>query len=151
MAQADEKAETTLKLSRVFRASPERLFEAWTKPEALSRWFGPSPEMTVPVADVDLRVGGNYRITMQNLDGEQFTAIGVYREIKPAERLVFTWVWEQGGPDVGETEVTLEFRAAGPGTELTLTHTLFPDSGVRDHHGEGWSGSLDCLETYLAS
>ena len=145
--------QTVLKITRTFHAPKAKVFEAWTTPGVLKQWFGPSAEFTVAVADVDLRVGGNYRLQMIDPGGESHTAIGTYREITRPEKLVFTWSWEAGHgcdgepmPEMGETLVTVEFLQKDDDTEMTLTHELFPDAQTRDKHNEGWTGCLARLE-----
>ena len=132
----------TLRLTRVVPARRDVVFRAWTDPEALRRWWVPFEGTTVPAAEVDLRPGGRYRLTMRNAKGEEFHLSGVYREVRPPERLVYTWRWE--GAD-GETLVTVDFEASGATTLLHLTHERFPDDAVRDRHGTGWAGVLDRL------
>ena len=93
-----------LEIKRLIKAPRERVFEAWTNAEQLKKWFGPDEDIVVPQTKVDLRAGGKYRIQMKKPDGEFHTATGTYREVKPPERLVFTWSWEKDGsePDFGE-------------------------------------------------
>ena len=89
--------ETILILKHVFSAPRQKVFDAWTQPALLKQWFAPSDEFDNPVVDVDLRVGGKYRIIMRHVPKNvQHAAIGEYREIRPPERLVFTWAWEGG-------------------------------------------------------
>jgi uncharacterized protein YndB with AHSA1/START domain len=145
----ETRSEITLNLTRTYSAPREEVFRAWTEPEALKRWFAPSDEFSTPIAEVDLRVGGAYRIGMKPPDQEDmFIVVGTYREVQPPERLVFTWSWEEG-MDVGETLVTVEFRDLGGSTEVVLTHELFPNEQARDKHNEGWSGCLERLEKIL--
>ena len=136
----------TLRLTRVVPARREVVFRAWTDPEALRRWWVPFEGMTVPAAEVDLRPGGRYRFTMRSPKGEEFGLTGVYREVRPPERLVYTWRWEGTERDGdGETLVTVDFEARGATTLLHLTHEQFPDADTRDRHGAGWGGVLDGL------
>src|SRR6266852_2787555 len=146
----------TLEIKRLIKAPRERVFEAWTDPEQLKKWFGPDDDMVVPLAKVDLRVGGKYRIQMKRPDGEFHTAVGTYREVNPPERLVFTWAWEKDGskPDFGEVEpsemlVTLEFHARGQQTELVLRQERFASVESRDRHEQGWTGCFDKLEKFF--
>lgn len=149
MTTQETRSEITLNLTRTYSAPREEVFRAWTEPEALKRWFAPSDEFSTPIAEVDLRVGGAYRIGMKPPDQEDmFIVVGTYREVQPPERLVFTWSWEEG-MDVGETLVTVEFRDLGGSTEVVLTHELFPNEQARDKHNEGWSGCLKRLEKIL--
>ncbi|MGH7858430.1 MAG: SRPBCC family protein [Candidatus Binatia bacterium] len=149
MATAQPRPDTTLFLRRKFAAPPEKVFRAFTEPEALKRWWMPNEGFSVPAAEIDLRVGGSYRVAMKNPKGEVFYLSGTYREIRPPERLVYTWRWEATEMDIGETLVTVDFRGEGGSTELQVTHELFPDALQRDRHGTGWSGCLDHLPTAL--
>ena len=140
--------ETTLHLTRTFPAPREKVFRAWTDPEELKKWWGPEGYET-PTAEVDLRVGGAYRFGMQKSpDGDIFYLRGTYREVRPPERLVYTWRWE-AEPELGETLVTVEFLARGGSTEVVLTHELFPSKEARDGHSRGWNSSLDRLAKAL--
>lgn len=117
------------------KAGRERVFAAWTEPELLVRWWGPGAE-----AEVDLRVGGRYRLSMQ-FDWGPMVCVGEYREIVPPERLVFTFRWE-GDPSGEETLVTLTLREVEGGTELVLRHEGFADAAVAENHRAGW---MDCV------
>ena len=144
MASRQVDAATTLAIRRTFPAPRERVCRAWTDPTELMRWWGPKGYET-PSAEVDLRAGGRYRLAMRKLpDGEVFHLTGVYQEVRPPERLVYTWRWE-AEPELGETLVTVEFLDRGTFTEVALTHERFPSDAIRDRHGEGWSSCLDRL------
>lgn len=121
-------------------ASRDRVFAAWTDPELLVRWWGPEAE-----AEVDLRVGGRFRLSMQ-FDWGAMVSVGAYREILSPERLVFTFGWE-GDQTQEETLVMLTLQEAEGGTELTLTHEGFDDPAVAANHRAGW---LDCVERLAA-
>src|SRR5690349_21685357 len=129
----------SLTIKRKLKATAETVFDAWTKPEALKRWFGPSDDMEIVIATADLRVGGRYRIVGQEPGGEQHRVGGVYRDIVPGRKLVFTWAWEST-PE-RESLVTVEIKPAADGCDLTLTHEQFFDEAARDRHQHGWSGS----------
>lgn len=148
MAQLHASPQTTLRLTRTFAAPREKVFGAWTHPEELKKWFHP-PGYETPSAEIDLRVGGKYRIGMRKLpDGEVFYLSGTYREVRPPERLVYTWKWE-AEPELGDTVVTVEFHGRGGSTEIVLTHELFPTEKARQEHEHGWSGGLDNLARIL--
>jgi uncharacterized protein YndB with AHSA1/START domain len=129
-------------------ASLERVFEAWSRPEALSRWFVVEPSWRARATN-DFRVGGGYRVEMRRDDGTIFVAFGEYLEIDPPRRLVFTW--SSAAPPVRRSVVTIELAPAGAATELTLTHDLLPDSPEGRAHAIGWDGSLSSLERHLSS
>ena len=143
MAPASQTAPVTLRLTRVFAAPRERVFRAWTDPEALKRWSGPG-DLVAPLAEVDLRVGGRYRIHMRAPDGTVHKVTGLYQVVEQPGRLVYTWFWETW-PEIGETLVTVEFRDRGNETEVALTHERFPNDEVRDSHEKGWTGALEKL------
>lgn len=104
--------------------------------------------MTPALAEVDLRVGGRYRLGMRAPDGAAvYVCTGVYREVTPPSRLVYTWAWE--GQDGPETLVTVEFLDRGGATEVVLTHEGFADAGSRDQHATGWNGCLGSLARTL--
>lgn len=142
-------ADTILTISRTFPAARERVFQAWTDPEALKHWWGAGPGFTAMVAEVDLRVGGRYRLSMKPPEGDAvYVSTGVFREVRPPSRLVYTWAWEgTGGP---ETLVTVEFHERGTATEVVLTHEQFVDAKMRDEHAQGWNGCFDQLDRHLA-
>jgi glutathione S-transferase len=140
-----------VRVTRQIRAKRERVFRAFTDPNDLRRWSAPRG-FTVPLAEVDLRVGGRYRISMRTPDGEVHTATGTYQEITPPRRLVYTWQWEGGMEgDQTETTITVEFHERGEGTEVIFTHEGFSEQKRRDKHEEGWISTLDHLEDFFNS
>jgi len=148
--------DATLVLRRLLNAPPERAFRAWTTPEHIRQWMCPEPGMSVPLASMDLRVGGKFRIQMKKSDGEFYTAVGEFREVKAAERLVYTWDFEKdgGGTEFGEVEgkqslITVEFLKRGNQTEFVLTHTRFATPQSRDSHAVGWGKIVDSYATLL--
>lgn len=138
----------TLRLVRVFQAPRERVWRAWTDPGQMKHWFGPRG-FTTPSIELDLRPGGRYRIAMQPPEGGVFHLNGVFREVVPPERLVYTFQWEKAGWDYPETLVTAEFRERDGATELVLTHERFPEEKMRDDHGGGWSSCLERFAEFL--
>lgn len=137
--------EPTLRLTRMIRADPAAVFDAWTQPEHLKRWSAPEG-LDVDAAEVDLRVGGRYSIRMQAPDGGHHTAVGEYREIERPHRLSYSWRWSEPGNDHYDTLVTVEFHARDGATEVVLTHELFPDAEIAGKHDEGWTSCLNRLE-----
>ena len=146
MATVTTKPSLTIK--RRFNASPAKVFRAWTDPEKVKLWMGPG-EVTVLSAESDPRTGGRYRWLMKAPDGEEHDVSGVYREIVPNEKLVFTWAWKST-PE-RESLVTLTFKGDGDGTLFTLTHEQFFDEEARDRHQGGWNSAMDKLDKYLAA
>jgi uncharacterized protein YndB with AHSA1/START domain len=136
----------SLTIKRRFNAPPAKVFSAWTDPEKVKHWMGPR-EVKVLAAEGDARTGGRFRWLMQAPDGAHHDASGIYREVVPNEKLVFTWAWKST-PE-RESLVTLTFKADGEGTLFTLTHEQFFNEEARDHHNQGWTGAMDKLGEYL--
>ncbi len=148
-----------LQLTRVFDAPRELVFKAWTDANQFKQWFGAAAceGSSLQSVKADVRAGGKYRLQVRRADGEFFTTVGTYREVKPPERLVFTWQFEKDGrgEEFGEVEspemlVTLEFKARGKQTELILTHERFASVESRDRHEEGWIRCLNELGKFVA-
>ncbi len=142
--------ELALQLEHRFAASRDQVFEAWTNPEVLKRWWAAAPTWETPLAEVDVREGGSYRLSMLTDEGETHTVRGEYREISPPERLAYTWSWEEGpepamaGSD--ETLVVVEFLEDGDGTLVKLTHSGFASEEIKGMHAHGWEAVLANLE-----
>lgn len=143
-----EKTGASLVIRQIFPATPERLFAAWTNPEQMNAWFHPGGQMK-SITAVNLTVGGHYRIEMRSEKSGPYVVQGVYREIIPNKKLVFTWRWvaEDAEP---ETLVTVDFIPVGAAeTEIVLTHDHFIQAEERDNHGEGWQGTFVQLAAHL--
>ncbi|MGF6754604.1 SRPBCC family protein [Paraburkholderia sp. GAS42] len=137
----------SLTLQRRLNASPEKVYGAWTEPAQIAKWMHPAGNDVVH-AEMDVRVGGRFRVILHAPDGEKHDVSGVYREVVPGERLVFTWAWHST-PE-RESLVTVALRRDGDATVLTLTHEQFFDEAARDNHRSGWTDALDCLERLYA-
>jgi len=137
----------SLTLKRRLNAAPAKVFAAWTDPEKLKRWFAPGESQTI-LAESDPHVGGRYRIVARTPDGEEHDVSGIYREVVPDAKLVFTWAW-RSTPE-RESLVTLTFKPDGDGCLFTLLHEQFFDEAARDRHNTGWTSALDKLEAYFA-
>lgn len=135
----------SLTIKRRFNAAPAKVFAAWSDPEKMTHWMGPAGVQKL-VAKTDLRVGGKYHIQMI-MAGDEHNVSGVYREIVPNEKLVFTWAWKST-PE-RESLVTVTFKDDNGGTIMTLLHEQFFDADARDRHNAGWTGTMDKLEKYL--
>jgi len=140
-AKKEERAGTTLEIRRTIPAPRERVFDAWTQAKELNKWSAPSP-MT-PKAEVDLRIGGRYRIVMRGPDGIDRIVGGVYRTIERPSKLVYTWKWEES--PMADSLVTIDFVERGKATEVLLRHEGLSDPDSRARHEHGWIGCLDNL------
>jgi len=134
-------------MQRVFKADPEKLFDAWTKPEFIRQWFHAKENWTTPLAEADLRVGGKWKVDMQMENGKIHHSLGEYRVIEKPHKLAFTW--HPYGDMTVETLVTLRFKKLPDGTtELTLTHEGLRNEKEKGDHTGGWTGCLQCLGTF---
>ena len=136
----------SLALVRRFRAPPARVWAAWTQPELLALWFGPH-HTRVERAEAELRIGGRFRVALREDNGERHEVTGLYAEIVPPERLVFSWNWVSTPERV--SRVTVLLRSVPEGTEVTLTHDRFADEETATRHTRGWTESLERLIALL--
>jgi uncharacterized protein YndB with AHSA1/START domain len=146
-AQPKLDVKPSLTLKRRLNAAPAKVYAAWTDPAQIARWFGPDAG-PVDRAETDVRVGGRYRVVFHTLDGEEHCVSGVYREVVPDAKLVFTWAW-RSTPE-RESLVTVMIKPDGEGSLLTLIHEQFFDEAARAGHERGWTGTLDKIEKLFA-
>ena len=138
----------SLSLQRHYPVAPEKVWRAWTDPQALARWWGPGPGEPVSLAELDVRVGGRFRIVFGGPDGKMHECAGVYQEVVPNKKLVFTWSWPNSTPE-RISVVTITFSAVNDGTELNFRHEQLFDEKARDDHKRGWTATLDKLTEFL--
>ena len=138
---------TSLQIRRIYPQSVAAVYAAWSDPEQVKYWMNPSDAFGEAEIAIDMRVGGRYRFVLHTPDGETHRVGGVYREIVPNRKLVYSWAWEST-PE-RESLVTVEFKPSGQGTEVVLTHQRFADGQARDRHQHGWNGCLDRLARNL--
>jgi uncharacterized protein YndB with AHSA1/START domain len=131
---------------RTIRASASRVFEAWTQPEQLCAWWGPRP-VSCASAQVDLRVGGRYRIVNLLPDLSLLAIEGVFQVVEVPRKLVYTWKMGDGAEE--SSLVTVRFEPEGDSTEVIIAHEQIPSAAVRDSHEHGWRGCLDGLERHF--
>ena len=145
-----EPAERVLVITRIFDAPRTLVFRAWTEPEYLMRWWGPNG-FTTTSCEMDLRPGGAWRVAMRSPQGREDRQRGIFREIVPPERLVFTYAFEDAAGNRGhETLVTVTFAEHEGKTKLTVNQAVFETVAVRDDHVRGWGEALDHLAKYVA-
>lgn len=143
---ANEKKE--LVINRTFNASREIIFNLWTDPNHVVKWWGPkhhpATEMTM-----DVRPGGKWRACLRSVeDGKELWMNGVFREIQKPERIVFTFKWEEEGERGIETLITIKFTEANGMTEMNFHQVPFQSSGEREGHQEGWMSTFDRLNEF---
>jgi uncharacterized protein YndB with AHSA1/START domain len=148
MAQSSTQDRPSLSITRHYAVPPEKVWRAWTEPQALSRWFGPGEPGSVTRAELDVRVGGRYRISFRTQDGEEHAVSGTYQEVVENRRLSFTWAWQSTPLRV--SLVTIELRLTAQGTELDFRHDRFFDQEARDNHERGWAATFAKLDEFLA-
>ena len=142
-----------LVINRVFDAPPALVFSLWSDPEHVKRWWHPR-RYTTPAFEMDFRVGGAYRYCIRTDDGVESWAQGRYREIVPAQRLVFTFRWDSGHAEHDADtliSVTFEPRDSGAKTFVTFRQEPFASASRRDSHAEGWAQVLDSLAAFIAA
>jgi uncharacterized protein YndB with AHSA1/START domain len=124
----------SVRLQRDFRAPVARVFEAWSNPAFITKWW-----KNLDVAKMDFRPGGELELRWKSWDGR---VTGTFREIVQNERIVFTWSADPTPEGCAESRVTLELEDRGEITRLTLTHDLNADKAEADMHRDGWSKAL---------
>lgn len=141
---------TSLTLVRRIAARPSIVFDALTTPEGIRGWWGPDAG-PVLFAELDLRVGGAFRVRFRMLDGSEHECGGTYLVVDPPDHLAMSWRWLSGGmAGDAESRVEMILRTIETGTELTFTHAQLPDEASRDSHRDGWTASLAKLEAMFA-
>ena len=149
MASPEARASSSVRITRTFAASRERVFRAFSEKEGVKVWFAePSHLAWLEEPTLDLRPGGRYRFKVG--DGTKvWTVHGSYLEVEPPSRLVFTWLWENDPTrgDSGDTVVTVELFDRDGQTEVVLTHEGFAGDLVRREHDQGWAECLDAIST----
>lgn len=139
---------STLNIERTFQAPAQAVFDAFTSPEVMRRWWHVERDWSTAVAEVDLRLGGAVRVVMRSADGTEYGGGGVYTEIEPPSRLAFTWLWDDN--DTRQL-IEIDFEEAGGATRVRFTHSgLWDEEAVRSHD-MGWSSSFDLLDAALAA
>ena len=142
-------SQIALVVRRTINASAARVYEAWTEPEQLVRWWGPRP-VTCSAAEMDLRVGGEYRISNLLPDGSVVLIAGRFEVVEPPRRLVYTWQIERKqSPPPERSRVTVLFEPRDDKTEVVVVHELIDTEATRADHEQGWNGCLAGLAEYF--
>ncbi len=142
-----------VELRQLVHASAEVAFEAWTEAEHVKQWWAPSGTFVCTLAEIDLRVGGRYRLHMHDSTEQGTCKVhGEFREISPPERLVYTWNAETHQGKVSNSLVTVEFHRQGKQrTEVVLRHSGLPDTPIRQGHRETWEKMLASFAGHASS
>jgi uncharacterized protein YndB with AHSA1/START domain len=135
-------------LTRVLNAPRRLVWEAWTTQAALRQWWGPK-HFTLPVCELDFRVGGAYRWVMRGPDGNDYPMQGTFLEIVTHERIVFRAILDDEEPD-HEIMTTVTFATQKEQTLLTMRQTYYKVAEMKTNGAPvGWNQSLDRLAEYL--
>ena len=146
MNDVQEVETTALKVSKVYNATVESVWNAWTNPEEISKWWLPEGFTEPSSPEVDLKVGGEFKYPMKPAEGKAFYAYGVFKEIVPNELIKSTWKWSHADQ---ETLLTVTFRKIDDGTQLTIVHELFGDEEQKNLHTDGWNKCMARIEEVL--
>jgi uncharacterized protein YndB with AHSA1/START domain len=159
--QSHELNGTSIKISRVFNAPPDRVWKRWTDPDQFLCWWGPK-DFTGSYAKFDLRVGGKYLGCMRGPDGTEYWGTGTYKEIIEPNRIVYTdsfadehgnivpaSYYGMGSDMMTELEVEITFEDIGGKTRMTLEHCGLPEGEMLEQTKDGWNQSFDKLAECL--
>lgn len=144
-------SDNELLIKRVFDAPASLVFSMWSDPHHFQRWMGPEG-FDCPSVEMDFRVGGAYRARIRSGESDGNWFGGVYKEIEPYSRLVFTFVWDSGGPSDGvEHLITILFRESGGKTEQIFHQTGILNAERRDSQEWGWTSAFNKQAAYIAN
>jgi uncharacterized protein YndB with AHSA1/START domain len=157
MAASSTSPEAIIRVRRVFAAPREKVFAAWTERQGLEAWMCRDvPTQRAKYLELDARTGGRYLMEVtDSANREVYIGYGTFCEVKPPERLVFTWAWKKrpaAGPEVhlqDESQVTVEFIPQGKSTEVVLTHEYLKEEKAQRETQDGWNGCFDILAKML--
>ena len=139
----------SVQISWNFPYPPAKVWQAWTDPAIAQLWFGSDPAGKVLAANFDVQINGAYSVTFANSDGTEFTCQGVYKEIDPPHKLVFTWGWADQ-PEVAEL-ITLHFTPNEGGTLMLFEQSNIDPSTTLHNYEEGWRRTFQKLEKALGN
>jgi uncharacterized protein YndB with AHSA1/START domain len=143
-----EESGEVVRIERTFAAAAEDVFDAWTSPEVMRRWFHAGPDWDTPEAEVDLRVGGKVRVVMRRPDGTEAEAQGEYTLIDRPHRLVMTWTFADDPSN--EQLIELSFSESEGSTTVLMINSGISTDERRDNQDEGWHACLDELDRMFA-
>ena len=143
-----EESRHVVRIERTFDAAVDDVFDAWTSPEVMRRWFHCASDWATPGAEVDLRVGGRVRVVMRRSDGTSVRAQGKWTHIDRPHRLVMTWTFDDEPSN--EQLIELSFSESEGSTTVVMVNSRISSGERRDAQKDGWQGCLDELERVLA-
>jgi len=144
-----EQSGHVIRIERTLAAAAEEVFDAWTSPEVMRRWFHCAEDWETPEAEVDLRVGGTIRVLMRRPDGSKIEGRGEFTLIDRPRRLTMTWTFDDDATN--EQLIEVSFTPADGSTTVVLVNRRISTQDRRDKQDWGWRGCLDQLEALLTS
>ena len=157
MATSEPEPNMQIQVRRTFAAPREKVYQAWVERAVLEQWMcSDAPTQRVKYLELEVKTGGRYVMEVTDTaTGEVYLGQGIYRDVTPPQKLVFTWGWQKRQRDgslttlESETQVTVEFWERGGSTEVVLTHKFFPTEKAAKSTEEGWKGCFDALAGVL--
>jgi len=157
MAIPEQDLKMQIQVRRTFTAPREKVYQAWIERAVLEQWMCRDvPTHRVKYLELEVKTGGRYVMEVTDTaTGEVYLGRGVYRDVTPPQKLVFTWGWQKRQKDgsvsflESETQVTVEFWERGGSTEVLLTHEFIPTEKAAKSTEEGWKGCFDALAGVL--
>jgi uncharacterized protein YndB with AHSA1/START domain len=143
-----EESGRVIRIERTFAASAEEVFDAWTNPEVMQRWFHCAPDWRTPVAEVDLRIGGKVRVVMRKPDGTEVEGQGEFTVIDRPHRLAMTWTFDDDPSN--KQLIELSFSESEGSTTVLMINSGISKDERRDAQDEGWHGCLEELKRVWA-
>ena len=135
-----------LVIKRTFDAPRDLVWKVWSDPDEAKQWWGPNG-FSLPFVEMDQRPGGKWRAQMRGPDGKDLWQHGVYREIVPPEKTVYTFIWDSEPEQ--EMLVTVLFAARGNKTDMTFRQEGFRSTDEKAGHEDGWNQTFDRMAAYL--
>jgi len=143
--------ETKVSAEKEFPVPVEKLYQAWTTPDDLKQWWKPS-ENKLKTVELDVREGGKFKYEFEAREGETAVIItGDYKEVKPNEKLVYSWNWDVPSDHIKKSDhqLTIAFQSSGEGSKISITQENYENDESITPHEEGWEKALNDLREYL--
>lgn len=139
-------ADIEIVIERVFNAEIDLIWKTWTEPKYLKQWFGSDPYGIVEIAEIDLRLGGKYRIQFTDSDQSTHACRGEYLNIEYLKNLKMTWEWESEPNQI--SDLNIDFIKMVDKTKIILTHSNLIFETIHNYE-YGWNGAFDKIETKI--
>ena len=140
------KNEASIFVETTINAAVEKVWQAWTDPTLIMKWFGSDPNGEVLQAILDVRPGGSFEVTFKDADGTEHTCSGIYNEVQAYNKLTFTWQWKSE-PGV-ESFIILLLNSAGKSTRMHFEHMNI-GAGSKHNYIKGWESTFSKLNRLI--